>query len=105
MDGRWAQLAVDAHIAHAIDFTKPVKRFAEKAVFDILEIKRLTAALTLLNILTEKEGMGKLKNMVIDSILPWYGLNNIVASSTSSNPFDPERLRKLQEYNKQLNRQ
>jgi hypothetical protein len=40
LEGRWAQLTVDAHIAHAIDYSKPVKPFIEEAILDRLEIGR-----------------------------------------------------------------
>ena len=41
LEGRWAQLTVDAHIAHAIDYSRRVKPFIERVIHDELERRRI----------------------------------------------------------------
>ena len=104
MDGRWAQLAVEAHIAHAIDYSKPRNKAAEKAIFDNLEIKRIVATLPLIRTASQKEETERLKNMIVGAILPWYGITTATATD-NNNPFNPDKLKKLQAYNQQLKQQ
>ena len=40
MEGRWAQLTIDAHIAGAIDYSRPVKPFIELAVLERMDLLR-----------------------------------------------------------------
>jgi len=40
LEGRWAQLTIDAHIAKAIDYSRPVKPFIERAVLAQMDLIR-----------------------------------------------------------------
>ena len=40
MEGRWAQLTIDAHIAKAIDYSRPIKPFIEAAILRRIELQR-----------------------------------------------------------------
>lgn len=84
MEGRWAQLTVAAHIAHAIDYSKPVSALAEEAIFAELEFQRRTERLKYYPVLDED---GKLLYATRESI-QWMIDRLSYTPTTSTNSTD-----------------
>ena len=56
MEGRWAQLTVDAHIARALDYSRPVKPFIENIILDRMELERELEYSVLYPVVDESNG-------------------------------------------------
>lgn len=76
MEGRWAQLTVDAHIAHAIDYSRPVKPCVERAIHKALLTKRRLYAPLLYPSISEDGHQillttGYIDKIVKEGLFPW----------------------------------
>ena len=102
MAGRWAQLTTAAHIAHALDYSRPVNIVAEKAVFNALELERDLTLAQLFPVIDADGGRYELskawRQHLASRLMSWeYGKANV--------PHEPslaERVVAFEEYQKRL---
>ena len=101
LEGRWAQLTVDAHIAGAIDYSRPVKPFIEQLILDRMEVFRNISRAQIYPVFDDDQGsqcfMTKAwtENHVEDELFPWKTSENMVNYLPSSNI--KERIEQLKE--------
>ena len=101
MAGRWAQLAVDAHIARAIDYRKPIKNFIEKAIHDRLELKRFVDAAKLFPCAGNDEKTviympANISNNLREELFPWDNLHKNTAKPKRTLKQKLDRLKALE---------
>jgi hypothetical protein len=85
LEGRWAQLAIDAHIAHAIDYSKPINPIAEYAIHQRLELDRKLAVAQMYPHLNEQNDRVELSGKWVESmkkrLLAWTFRDGQVAGN------------------------
>jgi hypothetical protein len=103
LEGRWAQLAVDAHIAHAIDYSRPIHPLAEAVIFERLEVlRRLSGAALYPNVTNEGKQMylaSDWAQFINGVITPWDELEKKKAQQVTTTE---EQMREGIEYLRKL---